>query len=391
MKLGFLAAACLAGVYIGLRLDAAVLPVLLLLLATLPAVSILVLYRRSHWPLLLAAVLMLALLRVEATQEPMAQLSAEDGEAITLLGRVIDDPEATAQRIKMVIDVAAVDRGNGLEPLRTKALVYAEPPDSLVSVREPPYFRYGDNLFVAGRLQRADPLAEFDYLAHLANQGISGIIYSREVELAGPESESNSGWRGPVFDLRRKLSQKIEDALPVRQAAVARALLLGQRAQLPDDLTQDFRDTGTAHLLAISGLHVGALLVIMLAGAGALLGRRWITYLLITLGVIWLYALISGLPLSVVRAAIMGTVYLAALALGRPRSVLPALSLSAAVMVVINPQVLQQVSFQLSFAAMAGIALGLHYQLWFASVMGRKFRTTSWGTDWFASISAWLS
>ena len=62
------------------------------------------------------------------------------------------------------------------------------------------------------------------------------------------------------------------------------------------------------------------------------------------------------MPPSATRAAIMGTVYLAAFALGRPRSVLPALGLAAAVMVAFDPGVLLAVSFQLSFAAMAGIA-----------------------------------
>lgn len=60
---------------------------------------------------------------------------------------------------------------------------------------------------------------------------------------------------------------------------------------------------------------------------------------------------------SVARAAIMGSVFLAALALGRPRSVLPALGLAAAVMAGQSPNVLWSVSFQLSFAAVAGIAL----------------------------------
>ena len=79
---------------------------------------------------------------------------------------------------------------------------------------------------------------------------------------------------------------------------------------------------------------------------------------------VWLYALLSGMSPSVTRAAIMGSVYIAALFLGRPRSVLPALGLAAAVavpapfavMVAISPGVLWSVSFQLSFAAMIGIA-----------------------------------
>ena len=92
--------------------------------------------------------------------------------------------------------------------------------------------------------------------------------------------------------------------------------------------------------------------------AGAwMIGRRRQAYLLLPLSAIWLYALVSGFSDPVERAAIMGSVFLLGVALGRPKSIFPALALAAAVMVGIAPQVLNQVSFQLSFTAMAGIAL----------------------------------
>ena len=71
--------------------------------------------------------------------------------------------------------------------------------------------------------------------------------------------------------------------------------------------------------------------------------------------------LVSGFPVSVLRAGIMGSVFLAAVALGRPRSILPSLALSAAVMAGINPKVLGQTSFQLNFPALAGIILVLPF------------------------------
>ena len=118
-----------------------------------------------------------------------------------------------------------------------------------------------------------------------------------------------------------------------------------------------FRETGTSHILAISGLHIGVLLGLSLVASQWLLGRRRHIYLIAPLLLIWLYALVSGMSPSVTRAAIMGSVYLAAHLVGRPRSVLPALGLSAAIMVAIDPNILWSVSFQLSFAAMAGIAV----------------------------------
>ena len=197
-----------------------------------------------------------------------------------------------------------------------------------------------------------------------------------------------SRWRGWIFDLRGKLADSIEDALPPSQSSLAQALLLGLRGRLPPEVVEAFRSTGTSHLLAISGLHVGVLLVLSLGAAGWWFGKRRQLYLLLPLASIWFYALVSGLPVSVVRAAIMGSVFLAALALGRPRSVLPSLALAAAVMAAIDPQVLNQVSFQLSFAAMAGIVLVLPYQARIAETITDRLNITGgWRRQWGSRAS----
>ena len=392
MRLGLLAAAWLAGTYIGLRTDSSTLALLLLFLATLGGGPLLRLYRLSLWPMVLASVLLLALLRVETTDQPLPRLPSKDGQVVTLRGKISDDPEATSRWIKFTLAVEAVDQGNGLEPIEATVLAYAEPPDSLISIREPPFFHYNDNLLIEDRLQQPKELKDFDYPSYLTNQGISGIVFARVTTVLNPEGGTKGGWQGRIFDLRRQLSENIDDALSVPQSAVAKALLLGRRGQLPDQLVQDFRETGTSHLLAISGLHVGALMAIAMAVAVGAMGRRWAIYLLLPLLLIWLYALVSGLPPSVLRATVMGTVYLAALALGRPRSVLPALALSAAAMVAFDPKVLQQVSFQLSFAAMAGIALASPYLTLFSPAIARGSATLpTWMTPWAGPLLSWTA
>ncbi|GAH86578.1 unnamed protein product, partial [marine sediment metagenome] len=113
--------------------------------------------------------------------------------------------------------------------------------------------------------------------------------------------------------------------------------------------------TGTAHLLAISGLHLGIVAGILLAIGIWLFGRRHYTYIWLALGIIWLYALLTGMHPPVVRGAIMASLFLTAELLGRQRSAITSLAFAAAIMIGITPQILWTASFQLSFLAMTGL------------------------------------
>ena len=387
MRPGLLAAAWLAGTYVGLQTGASTTALLLLLSAAVSGALLLRLNRLPAWPLVLASLLLLALLRVEAAGGLPPPLAVVEAEPVALRGKIANDPEATARNIKFTFAVEAIDRGGGMEPAEGRVLVYAEPPQDLVAARDPPFFRYGDALLLQGELQRPQRLEDFDYPSYLASHGISGIVFARTAALSDPEAQAESGWRGWIFDLRRMLSKNLDEALAVPHSAVAKALLLGQRGQLPDSVVQDFRETGTSHVLAISGLHVGALMAIALTAAAAVLGRRGMVYLVVPLLLIWIYALVSGLPASVLRASIMGTAYIAALTLGRPRSVLPALALSAAAMTAFEPRAMLQVSFQLSFAAMAGIAVALPHLGMFSPAIDRRAAAfPEWVRPWAAQL-----
>ena len=159
--------------------------------------------------------------------------------------------------------------------------------------------------------------------------------------------------------MRRRLADGIATAVPEPQASLAQAMLLGMRRGVPRDIADAFRDAGAAHLLAVSGLHVGILMTASLYASAAVFGKRRGLYLIAPLLVIWIYGALSGMSPSAARACAMGSVYLAALASGRQRGGLTPLAIAAAAMVTITPSVINSISFQLSFAAIAGItALG---------------------------------
>ncbi len=373
MTLLALAAAWLVGVYLGVRLD--VPPAALALFATTSILlsALLVSARRAPLATLLLLLLVLGALRVELSNVGAATpLETYHGRrSLEVQGVVIGDPEpaGAATRFRLSVDHIRPDS----EWLKESGdvLVTLRESSELARQRKSPYVRYGDRLLLEGVLQAPPALDDFDYPAYLARQGIRSVMSFPEATLLS-EGEGIAFYRW-LYGVRRSISDSLATLVPEPQASVGQALLLGMRENLPESLVDEFRVTGTSHLLAISGLHVGILLGLSLAVSLRVLGRRGQHYLIAPLGFMWLYAFLAGMSPSVARAAIMGSVYLAALALGRPRSVLPALGLSAAVMVALNPLVLWSVSFQLSFAAMAGIALMAEpIASWLRALLGER-------------------
>ena len=356
MKLVALVAAWMGGLLLGLQANAYLPAVLLLSVAALALACLLKSRDRSLWPALLALVLLMGITNVELREGPDALKPFSAMASVTASGVIVSDPEVSGPGVEFTMSVDAVDGGAGWEEAGGRVLVLARPPVELVQTRAEPYFRYGDEIQLTGKLEKPPALGNFDFRAYLANQGIHYLMrFPKEVRLT--DTGGGNPAKRLIYDLRRDLSRGIDRALPEPQASLAQELILGFRGRLPSDITGEFRSTGTSHLLAISGLHVGVILAMALGVGVWLMGRRRQLYLLLPLAAIWLYALLSGLSPSVERAAIMGSVLLLGLFFGRPRSILPALALTAAFMVGFDPPVLKQVSFQMSFTAVAGIAL----------------------------------
>ncbi len=355
MTLLLLASCFVAGVFVALRADIPPVAVALLVAAAVLLALLSRMMRASVFPSVLVLAAAAGILAVESLHTlPGEDLRPYHDVPAEVVGIVAADPSPAGSLTRVQMEVQSVDTGGGLTGASGRVLVTTRVPPSFVDSRDAPYVRYGDRLRLTGRLLPPPELDGFDYPGYLASQGIGTTMWLPGVELV------DEGNGNPVMDLvyalRRTLARSLARAVPEPQAALGQALLLGVRDGLPDELVEEFRETGTSHLLAISGMHVGILLGMALAASQWLLGRRRHFYLLAPLGLICAYALLSGMSPSAVRATIMGTVYLAALALGRPRAILPALGLAAAAMVAVHPMVLTSVAFQLSFAAMAGIA-----------------------------------
>ena len=355
MTLLAVAAAFLTGVFLGDRLDPPLSALLIFASGALFSAVIFGRIGRSTFPAILALFVVIGCLRASVIVDPTSDLAEFHSErTVQVEGLALDDAGQAGAAMRFPVRVERVLSDGGWIEVEGTALVTAGRAAEIGEGRDDPYVQYGDRLRLEGALMPPPELDDFDYPSYLARQGIGTVMSFPSIVLV---EEGEGEWtRTTLADIRRSLHGSLGRSLSEPEASLGQALLLGMREGIPDRVLDDFRTTGTSHLLAISGLHVGILLGLALPVSAWAFGRRRHLYLIAPLLALWAYAVLAGLSPSVVRASIMGTVYLGALALGRPKSILPALGLAATVMVAVSPNILWSVSFQLSFAAMAGIA-----------------------------------
>ena len=384
-----LAAGFVGGLILGARWDVPTGAPAFFLVASLLLAALSVSIRRSVLPALALAALALGVLRAGSVEPPGAELRPyHDLPRAEVQGVVTDDPTGsdTVLTFRLSVERLRPDNDSQWREVLGDVRVTARAPAALAGSRDAPFIRYGDRLYLTGGLQAPGHFGVFDFPAYLESQGIGTVMRFPDVELIG-ENGGRPFYRW-LYSLRRDMARATSAVVPEPQASFGQAILLGIRDGLPDSLTERFRRAGTSHLLAISGLHVGILLALSVSASEFVVGRRRQLYLVIPLLAIWVYALISGASDSAMRAAIMGSVYIAAIAVGRPRSLIPALALAAALMAALEPRVLSRVSFQLSFAAMTGIAI--YYEI-------LSDRVTEWigigpeREEWWASALRGLS
>ena len=358
MRLVLLAAGWTAGIYLATLVDIPPIGIFAVLAEALLIALLLRLRARPVLPAVVMALIALGALRAsvgmgDGIAPPIQSYNGQDSVAVQ--GVVVSDPDRRSSGWHFRLAVERVLLGDDWQESQGGLLVTARPPAAMIETGRDPLLRYGDRLVVTGEVEQPEAFQDFDYRDYLARQGIHSVMLYPRLALAG-EGEGNPQLGG-VYRLRYRLSQSLSQSLSEPQGAMGQAILLGIRSAIPSDLVRAFRETGTSHLLAISGLHVGVFLALSLAASRLVFGARGRVYVLAPLAAVWMYAALSGMSPSVQRAAIMGSVYLAGLYLGRQNSGMPALAAAAAVMVGLSPAILTSVSFQLSFAAMAGLVL----------------------------------
>jgi competence protein ComEC len=216
----------------------------------------------------------------------------------------------------------------------------------------PPSIAAGQPVAGRGVLRAVDPEASgFD--AYLAGRGAVARASVSEFVVRGPPTNP---WLRMAASARQALGRGARAALPAREAALLLGLSIGDTSAMDAEVEEDFRASGLAHLVAVSGANVAMFLAPVLAMA-AMLRMRVRTRVILGLGAVAFFALLTRWEPSVLRAGVMASVALAGVWAGRPRSTGALLAASVIALLVADPGLARSVGFQLSVAATVGLAL----------------------------------
>ena len=294
---------------------------------------------------------------------------------VILEGWLFQEPERGPTRGRLYLEAQRVWQDGQSQPATGKVLVTVRH----FQDRKDPW-QYGDVMKLPLKLRiprNFQTPGSFDYAGYLARRDIylSAFVWDakkiKKVELADREGT----WlRHRIEHVRRTVGGFFDEQPSAKSAAILRALIIGDKSRLDPGLRDSFTRVGVAHVLAISGLHIGLVATLAYGAWWWLLARSQYVLLmwsvpklaaLFTLPVVLLYAGLAGGSVSTLRAVIMVAVFLTARLLDREGEVFRSLALAALIVSLIWPGAVLDISFQLSFVAVLAILLGLHrFQTW---------------------------
>jgi len=270
--------------------------------------------------------------------------------------RIVSIPEKRARSIRVDAMVENVHQGGKWVTVNARA--YLSIPQDASQIPSA-----GDQIIVEGALESPKPPLnpeEFDYKKYLGNKGVAWTDYLPDHSYQVMTQNERSGiyaWSQYVSQWAdRQFRENIADD---RSYGLVKAMILGRRDDLRSDQVDDYTTSGTVHILSVSGMHVAIIFLVLsylLGWMKRLRGGKYIYLITITL-LLGFYAVITGLPPSVQRAALMCVVFVIAEVFNRKQMSINTLSLSALIILLLDPKALFDVGFQLSYLAMAGIFL----------------------------------
>ncbi|MCK4426996.1 MAG: DNA internalization-related competence protein ComEC/Rec2, partial [candidate division Zixibacteria bacterium] len=272
---------------------------------------------------------------------------------VTITGKIQDQPDVRVT--KTFLKVQAQTLSTGKKAIATSGQM-------MLKIKEPTFrFDYADKIKFKGFLyepsSRRNPGA-FDYKKYLSRKGIHGIVTLSRADKVQIVSKEPGGvfLSKIIIPLRKWILGVFDKTLSGNHKALLSGFLLGETRDIPKDIYDMFRDTGTVHLLVVSGSNVWLVVGIIFALL-SLLRVPKIPTTIITLISIFIFANLVHNDPPVVRAGIMASVVLLGVLLYKDVQMINLVSFSALIILLFSPLFLFDVGFQLSFASVFAIVL----------------------------------
>lgn len=264
------------------------------------------------------------------------------------------EAEEKPNSMAVLLEVIALENEKRVQTFHFKALTYFQKDKTLES------WQYGDTIIAKLRFQLlpkpTNPYA-FDYGKLLHQRQIYGLARG-EIAMATHLRASTFSLIRMAKSVQRYLAEILKHYLPnTKVRGFLQAMTLGDKTSLSPEIRLDFTNTGVVHILAVSGLHVGILFgllnLLFRSFRKTLRGRIFLVAL--GLAVIWGFAFIAGLSVSILRAATMFSILQLSMLSLRPYQIYNSIALSAILLLIYNPFYIYEVGFQLSYGAVLGI------------------------------------
>jgi competence protein ComEC len=370
----FLLLTYLGGIVLGQLFSPALLPLLYLILLALLLSA--VVYYFTRRPAILVLVLLIVALgggfvnyEFSTRYLPPNHISNnfKPGSYI-ITGRLISPPIRLSSKDIVYLEVEKIKRDGVWREVtgRVRLNVYKPRPNRSHLNRSRPDLHYGDRIRTLAKLRlpaNFENPGGFDYRAYLARRGILVVGSVSPKTFINRLARGERGLLSIIYEAKQRMSEFIGAVYPDPQAGLLRALVLGERMAVSRSIRDEFTAAGLAHLLAISGMHVGfvgfiffGLFRFVLRRLPARLFERLTAWVrptklaaLLIIPLLISYTLLVGGRTSTVRATIMILAYILSLLVDRQRDLYNTLALAALVILVWKPTSLVEIDFQLSF------------------------------------------
>lgn len=262
--------------------------------------------------------------------------------------RVLDDPILKGRFYKTKAKVLSQNN----KPARGTVMAYLEISETIPA--------YGDEVIVDCKLSTIESIKnpyEFDYKRYLFHQNIDHQCFARFRNWKVVDSNKGNILFRWSYDLKHNIEREMgQHFRSEAHIAMLKALLLGDKTGIDGELKSGFTQTGTMHVMAVSGLHVGIVFAFMNGFLGLFFRNKWkLIGTIVSLLSLWFFALITGFSPSVSRACFMFSILAIGTQFNRNASVYNSISCAAFFLLIINPSSLFNVGFQFSFLAVIGI------------------------------------